>query len=123
MKNYSSKPKIVFFLVLLFTSYLSLFTFATTASAHVLKSDGSIGAVMHLDPEDDPVVGQQSHLHFEFKDRQKKFKPENCDCTFSVWQGEKEIFSQPLLQDTSDASLNNVSVVYTFPERDIYQVS
>jgi hypothetical protein len=109
--------KIILLLLLL------LFITATPAQAHVLISDGTIGAVLHVDPEDDPIVGQQSNFFFEFKDKQNKFKPENCDCTFTIKESDKVIFTQPLFQNTNNPSLNNASVSFTFPKRDIYEVA
>ncbi len=110
------------FLLAFLTFNFLLLSFPNPVSAHVLKSDGSVGAVIHIDPEDDPIAGQETGFYFEFKDKQNKFKAENCDCTFSVMAGGEEIFTQPLFQDNSP-SLSNASVSYTFPRRDVYQVT
>jgi len=64
--------------------------------AHVLKSDGSIGTVMYVDPDDDPIVGQVAQFYFEFKDRESKFDHQNCDCRVEVlknglWMGGDEL--------------------------------
>ena len=95
---------------------------APQASAHVLLIDGSIGAVLHIDPEDDPIAGQQSAFFFEFKDKQGKFKPEQCDCTFSILRHDSVIFSQSLFQNNTNPSLQDASIFFTFPQRDVYQV-
>jgi hypothetical protein len=109
--------------ILTFTIYLlSLFLVVPNAYAHVLKSDGSIGAVMHVNPEDDPIVGQESSFFFEFKDKKNTFKPQDCDCHFSVLQNSKELFTQPLFQNNSDPSLANASVSYTFAEKGVYKI-
>lgn len=91
-------------------------------SAHVLQSNGSVGAVLHIDPADDPIVGEQAAFFFEFKDKKNTFNPANCVCTFSILENGKEIFSQPLFQDNADPSVTNASVFYTFAARDVYQV-
>jgi hypothetical protein len=95
---------------------------AFQVDAHILKSSGSIGAVMHVTPEDDPVAREQSDFFFEFKDKENKFLPENCDCTVFILQSGKEIFSQPLFANNRDPSLENASFSFTFPERGIYIV-
>lgn len=103
--------------IILYTIYLTPTTFA-----HVLKTDGNIGAVLHIDPDDDPIAGQQSGFFFEFKDKTNKFKPENCNCTFSILRADKEIFTQPLFQNSSSPSLTSASIFFTFPEKDVYQI-
>ena len=100
-------------LFIIFTFCFLLFAFAIPVSAHVLKTDGSIGAILHIDPEDDPIASQQAGFFFEFKDKQNKFKLDNCTCTFSITEDGKQIFTNPLSQD---------NIFFTFPERNIYQV-
>jgi hypothetical protein len=101
---------------------LSIYISATPVEAHVLASDGNIGAVLHVDPDDNPIAGQQSGFFFEFKDKQNKFTPQNCDCTFVVIENGKTIYTQPLFQSNSNPSLSSASVFYTFPQRDVYEV-
>jgi hypothetical protein len=110
---------------ILLLSLLFLFITATPAQAHVLITDGTIGAVLHVEPEDDPIAGAQSSFFFEFKDKQNKFKPENCDCTVTIKENNTVIFTQPLFQNTNNASLNDddASVSFSFPKRAIYEIS
>lgn len=110
------RPSILFFFTILFLS------FAPLAQAHLLATDGSIGAVLHVDPNDQPIAGSQASFFFEFKDKENTFDPTHCDCTFSVAEGGKTIFSQPLFQNAPSPSLTNASVFYTFPQKDVYQV-
>ncbi len=56
------------------------------------------------------------------KDTAGKFTPAACDCTFVVLESGKQLFSQPLFQNSDKPSLSNASVFYTFPTRDVYQV-
>lgn len=107
---------IVFILVVLF------FTTAQQVSAHVLKTDGSVGAVIHVSPEDDPIAREATDFYFEFKDKEGKFTPENCDCKGTIIEGGKEIYSAPLFQNSSDPSLENASFSFTFPRKNVYKV-
>ncbi len=75
-----------------------------------------------LPPEDDPIAGEQSDFYFEFKDKENKFKPVDCDCTISILQSGKEIFSQQLFSNNTNPSLSNASLSFTFPQRDVYKV-
>ncbi len=113
--------KLLFSLVFLFA--FTLFVPTQKAYAHVLKTDGSIGAVIHINPEDDPIAGQESGFFFEFKDTKKAFSPEKCNCTFTVKQNGQVLNTQSLFQDSANPSLENVSVYYTFPQKGIYTVS
>lgn len=90
--------------------------------AHVLQSDGSIGAVLHIDPNDDPIAGQQASLFFEFKDTTNRFTPNNCNCNVTIIENGHTIYAQPLFQNTPTPSVYNASVFYTFPQPDAYQV-
>jgi hypothetical protein len=40
-------------------------------SAHVLKVDGQIGALLHTDPDDAPLVGKSTAFYLQFKDSAK----------------------------------------------------
>lgn len=96
-------------------------SFSPKAYAHILQSDGSIGALLHIDPDDSPIAGKQSVFFFEFKDKQGKFSSQNCDCVFMVVENGNTIYSQPLFQNLTTSS-SNVSIFYTFPQKDVYQV-
>lgn len=107
-----------------FTSvFFLLFSFFTSVTyAHVLKSDGQIGAVLHVNPDDDPVAGEPTGFFFEFKDKENKFTPQSCECTFSITKDGNLIYSVPLFKDNSSPSLTSPSIFYTFYEKGIYQV-
>lgn len=107
----------------------SLFFFICSAlllpqitNAHFLETDNNIGAILHVDPNDDPTVGKQASFFFDFKDKQNKFRADSCNCVFLIKENGKEIFSQPLFQNNATPSLENTSVFYTFPKIDVYEV-
>lgn len=96
-----------------FLTFLILIIAPKFALAHVLKTDGSIGAVMHTDPDDNPVAKDATGIFFDFQDKQNKFKIENCNCIISIIEDGKEIFSQNLTQP---------AISYTFPDKNLYQI-
>lgn len=108
-------------LLLLLVSFL-FFSTPKLAEAHFLATDGSIGAILHVDPNDSPVAGSPASFFFEFKDKQNKFKPENCNCAFEIDANGKTIFYQNLFQNNSNPSLSNASVFYTFPTINVYEI-
>lgn len=112
-----SKILISFLGIIYFLSFPSQITYA-----HVLKTSGSVGAVVHVSPEDDPIAGEPTDFFFEFKDKEGKFKPDNCDCKVVILKSGQEAYSSPLFQNNADPSLTNASFSYTFPEKDIYKV-
>ena len=89
--------------------------------AHVLQTDKNIGAVLHMDPEDDPIAGEPSSLFFEIKDKEGKFSPAACNCRFTVTENGTKIFTQSLSSDTTTPG-DGLSVIYTFPKKDIYEI-
>jgi hypothetical protein len=97
---------------------LVLVLFPGLASAHVLQTDGNIGAVLHIDPSDDPVATQSSGFYFDFQDKSGKFQLTNCSCTVVIHQGDQQLDSEQL----SLASLTTASFTYTFPAKGVYQV-
>ena len=110
------------FFVCLFIFSSGLFLFSTKAQAHFLQTDGSIGAVLHVSPNDEPVVNEQANFFFEFNDKDNKFKADNCTCTISIIEAGKQIASQSLFQNNTNPGLTNASFSFTFPERDLYEV-
>jgi len=90
--------------------------------AHVLLTDQSIGAVMHINPDDDPIVGRLSSFFFDFKDKTGKFDPTQCDCKFQIIENNMLIYSQPLFSNNQTPGLSNTSAFYTFPKKDIYSI-
>lgn len=82
------------------------------ADAHVLEKDVSVGAILHISPDDDPLAKQESSFYFDFKDKAGKFTLENCDCTVIIRRAGEPIISKPL------AETNTV----IFPAKDVYTI-
>src|SRR5437667_6752587 len=99
-----------------------LLVFPKSVFAHFLAFDHTIGAVLHIDPNDDPIAGEQTSFFFEFKDKENKFTPQNCDCTFLIVKNGQTIYSQPLFANNQNPRLTNASVLYTLPQKDVYEI-
>jgi hypothetical protein len=104
----------VFIFVCIF--YIVHFTLVPMAFAHVLKTDGTIGAVLHIDPEDDPIAGQDASIFFEFKDTKNQFKVENCNFNVVITEDGQELSRQQLADSSSH-------IIYSFPHKGIYTVT
>lgn len=108
----------IFIFLLAFLPFaFSLFTLP--AFAHVLQNNGSIGAVLHIDPADDPVAKEQSTLFFSFKEKANAFKLSECECIFTASAEKKVLYTQPLTQTDSNSESDAV-VSYIFPEKNVY---
>jgi hypothetical protein len=118
-QNKTEKSKV--FLVFKFLSALFVFYFLllpSAALAHVVKSEGSIGAILHVDPGDEPAAGEQSTIFLEFKDTAGKLNLSNCDCRIVIKVGDKEILNQSF--EGAENSLLSGVIPVTFPEKNIY---
>ena len=100
--------------------------------AHELSVDGvdtAIGAVMHVDPNDNPHAGEQARLFFEFKDEDHLFNALQCNCSAEI---SKEVpagqashsFSFDISTSSPGVEISdmNISFPYTFSEEGTYKV-
>ncbi len=111
-----------YFVFIFLISHLSFLISAKAVEAHVLKSDGSIGAILHVSPDDDPIAGISTDFFFELKDKNGTFVPENCNCIATVFQNGQTVYTQPLFQNNDSPSLEDASFSYVLPEKDVYAI-
>jgi hypothetical protein len=98
-----------------------LFILAPIANAHEFKLNRSIGALLHMEPDDSPIVGQPAKLFFAFKDFDNVFDPASCECHVVIFRNEKIIYDGILHSDGDSAYGPNVlSLEFVFPEKGIY---
>lgn len=86
--------------------------------AHTLDTNNGVGAVMHIEPDDDPIALAKSIFFLEFKDESGKFSFIGCNCEASIYAQGKKIFSQPLNRFNEMTA----SFAFTFPEMNVYQL-
>ncbi|MEO5949955.1 MAG: hypothetical protein ABIQ04_00750 [Candidatus Saccharimonadales bacterium] len=85
--------------------------------AHVLISDDTktVGAVLHVVPDDDPIAGQQANLYFDIQT--KKLNEKNTKLTITnLTTDEKAVI--PIQVDNSSVNAN-----YIFPVQGTYQLT
>ncbi len=88
------------------------------ASAHVLESSNGVGAIIHIDPDDDPIAGERSVFYFEFKDKNDKFLASDCDCTMTVRQDDLVLKTEKL----KAIGKLSASASLTLPEQGLYTI-
>src|SRR5258708_4729715 len=88
-----------------------------SVDAHILKTDSTIGAVVHIDPDDDPIISEPAYFYFEFKDTQNKFDLKNCNCKVSIKENEKVIYNTKLESSAGSSTGTSATFNYIFPEK------
>lgn len=96
------------------------FTVAGKANAHFITRNGAVGAILHMDSDDDPVAGQKTGFHFDIKDSTNKFKPSECDCVVNIYEKEQLLYTYKDV-DSQDG-LYEINFKYVFPQKDLYKV-
>ena len=104
-------------LILSFTTLMLLLVVTVQpVSAHVLKTDGTIGAILHIAPDDNPKSGVPTTYELAFKDTNNQFTLANCDCSVAIQADSKTIDTQVLGTQYALISKNT----YTFPKPNVY---
>ena len=103
-----SKNKIFF---LVFISFL--LTSGSNIFAHVLETAGSIGMVLHVDPDDDPIAKVPSKMYFDFKDKAGDFDINNCTCYLKIYAQDELIHTERLIK---------TDTTFTFPNKNVYTI-
>ncbi len=88
------------------------------AWAHILKIDGDIGVLMHIDPEDSPAERDKATLFFDINDRTGRFGTQQCDCRLRVLSEGREILSGSV----SVQGPQSAAASYSFPFAGMYRV-
>lgn len=92
------------------------FVTPAVVSAHVLKTDNTIGAVLHIRPDDAPIANTSVTYVLSFQKNGGNFSLKNCDCSVSYITNGKTIKRAPLVASSSMSSEN----VITFPKPAVY---
>jgi hypothetical protein len=87
-------------------------------SAHVLKAENKIGAILHIEPNDNPVTGEPVKILLSFQDVSKKLLLQNCDCFIEYVANGVTVDKQPLVVSLPQDSLN----IFTFTEPAVYNL-
>jgi len=90
-----------------------------TASAHVLKIDGDIAVILHVNPNDSPTSSVPTSYFLYFTDLTGRFKVSKCSCQVTIQENGKTIDSQQIA-DTSPLQSNDPII---FPKPDVYTLT
>ncbi len=90
------------------------------AQAHVLLADtkANIGAVLHINPDDDPVAGQTNQLYFDLQDKNSQVRIAYSGYELLVMD-EQGKGAKPVLE-IADSTL---IASYNFPRQGLYKLT
>jgi DMSO/TMAO reductase YedYZ heme-binding membrane subunit len=92
-------------------------SFIPGAHAHTLRVDGSIGVLLHADPNDAPVAGQVTSFFVNIQDNSGKFNIFVCNCTLAIEKDNREVAAFPI-----PSNAFHQQIEYSFPASGIYKV-
>jgi hypothetical protein len=90
----------------------------TPASAHVLITDESqtVGAILHINPDDDPIAGQESTVYFDTQG--ELIAQQNTQLSLTVTGPTNSTANPKTAIDGTLATTN-----YTFPVQGVYKLT
>jgi hypothetical protein len=115
-------PSIYKIITVAFAMVATIILSPLMVSAHTSESNGAIGAVLHISPNDDPVVGEPAELFFDFRDKETKFKGQDCDCTVNIIRQGQTMFTAKLFTQSEYTDPNTPVLQYAFPYLSAYTI-
>ena len=101
--------------IFLIPAVLTIFIFGFCfVSAHETKVDGTLTAILHIEPADSPEANSTSTLELIFQDDDNIFNLDKCNCEVSVSKDQNVIFTTPL---------HTLEIPFLFPEIGNYTVN
>lgn len=86
------------------------------ASAHVLKTDGDIGVVLHINPDDNPVSGEMTNYELSFQETSRQFRLSECLCSIAFIKDSTTLATNALTATSDQISEDT----YVFPKAGVY---
>lgn len=94
--------------------------------AHIIKTDGDVGALFHLEPDHNPRAGETAQVWFALTTSGGRAIPlEDCDCRLDLFsQGDRsEAIATPELTAISAENYQNIpGADVVFPEAGLYEL-
>ena len=100
---------------------LSLLGLGTSALAHELARDGNVGALMHTDPDDAPLVAKPTAVFFELNQKGgKAILLSQCSCTLNVYAGSMSAGRAPVTRGVLKQGKGELLSSVVFPKVGAY---
>ena len=95
--------------------------FTPTTFAHELKQNNGTSLVLHILPDDDPLVGEPTDLDLSFGSSKNGFNIANCDCSLDINQSGK-LIKHIVLNPSAPGATQTASTTFIFPKAGAYNV-
>ncbi|MEO6536394.1 MAG: hypothetical protein ABIT47_01770 [Candidatus Paceibacterota bacterium] len=116
---FSHSLTVLSILFVLFSSSLYV-AIPLSASAHSLAVEGELGATLHIDPADEPIVGSPSTIYLDFKNSTRAFDPSEYKFVLSITQGSSTLATTTLFSNGETGI--TASAVHTFAQPGEYTI-
>jgi len=108
--------------IFLILSVALILAFSPTAFAHTTVFDGDIGALLHVNPNDDPIAGEASDLHFNLLSDKFDISIADCTCKVTISLLDKKLLEKVILESEEGFGPRVASVPFIFPKKGVYQI-
>lgn len=81
------------------------------SSAHFTDEGQDTTVRLHIIPDDSPIANDQSTIILTFLKSENNFSIQSCECSLSIYQQDKKIFTQ---------ILSSNEIEYVFHKKDVY---
>ncbi len=93
------------------------------AEAHSIESDSTISALIHIDPNDNPVIGRSAFIEFSVTDTSEQFSFNRCDCSLTIKNHDRGTADQLKPDQLIIVNSNKGGFSYTFSEKGSYDLT
>ena len=116
----------IYYGLLFYLSHLSYTVGMKIVHAHEAESSNNISALLHIDPNDAPVIHKEAKFFFTFEQNDSgNFDITKCNCTITLLKGEEQLDMQPVLA-VDDSSFTSVGsrplYIRTFTDPGDYKI-
>lgn len=110
------------FCIFLISCCLIIAAHCSFVSAHVLQTSGSVNAILHIEPNDDPEINKLSNFFLDFTDAKEKIDLTSCDCDIRITLDDKEVFAKTNGDEGLVLKPQEINFSYTFLKTGNYEL-
>jgi len=109
--------------VIFLASCAMLLVFAAPVSAHFWQSAGPSTVLLHIVPDDDPIIGEPADLFFSFNNLAGTFDPSKYNFFISISDERGTLFTSNLsLIEGTKPTLFERHIPFTFSQKGVYTI-
>ncbi len=109
---------IITIILLFFVAFIPI----KITKGHFVQSEDEIEVTLHINPDDNPIIGEPAKIYFQFDDPENIIAPQTCNCMVSIFLNNEELISQSLFLENEQTGFDTPSLTFVFPEKGLYQI-